>query len=58
MGSNTKRQQTMAKRAREQALREKRARKLEKKAERRAQAAGASPLQDAIPDGRPESEMA
>lgn len=38
MGSNTKRQQTMAKRAREQAVKERRARKLEKKLARRAKA--------------------
>jgi hypothetical protein len=39
MGSSSKRQQTMAKRAREQAIRERRERKAEKKALRREQAA-------------------
>jgi hypothetical protein len=38
MSSSSKRQQTMAKRAREQAVREKRERKAEKKAARREQA--------------------
>jgi hypothetical protein len=38
MGSNNKRQQTAAKRAREQAVKERRARKLEKRQARRAQA--------------------
>ncbi len=39
MGSSSNRQQTMAKRAREQAIRERRERKAEKKALRREQAA-------------------
>jgi hypothetical protein len=50
MGSNAKRQLTMAKRAREQALRDKRARKLEKKraaAESRTQTAVASSRENA-----------
>ncbi len=41
MGSSTKRQQTMAKMARERALREKRARKQEKKEEKKLAAAAA-----------------
>jgi len=41
MGSNTKRQQTMAKMSRERALREKRARKQEKKEEKKLAAAAA-----------------
>jgi hypothetical protein len=56
MGSRTKRQQTMAKLAREQALRERRARKQEKKqaaAARRAEAA-APPVADMVTDPAPE----
>ena len=41
MGSNTKRQTTMAKMSRERALREKRARKQEKKEEKKLAAAAA-----------------
>ena len=43
MSSSSKRQQTMAKRAREQAVRERRERKAEKKAARREQAANPDP---------------
>ena len=56
MGSGKKRQQTMAKLAREQALKERRARKQEKKqaaAARRAEAA-APPLADTVTDPEPE----
>jgi hypothetical protein len=42
MGSSTKRQQTMAKMARERALREKRARKQEKREEKKLAAAAAA----------------
>lgn len=56
MTSNANRQQTMAKRTREQAVREKRARKLEQKAERRAQAEAASPAKDPSADSRRGSE--
>jgi hypothetical protein len=57
MGSS-KRQQTHAKRAREQALREKRARKDEKKqAVRDAKAAGLDPWADRLPEAEePASE--
>jgi len=54
MGTNQKRQQTMAKRAREQALRERRERKQEKKAERRAQAAAGPTVQTEESDDRTE----
>jgi hypothetical protein len=52
MGSSSKRQQTMAKRAREQAIRERRERKAEKKALRREQAANpdATISEDVDPD--------
>ena len=57
MGSNTKRQTTMAKMSRERALREKRARKQEKKEEKKLAAAAALaaeaagiPLEDAEAD--------
>jgi len=47
MGSSTKRQQTMAKMARERALREKRARKQEKKEEKKLAAAAALAAEEA-----------
>jgi hypothetical protein len=47
MGSNTKRQQTMAKMARERSLREKRARKLEKKEQKKQAAAAALAAEEA-----------
>ena len=47
MGSSTKRQQTMAKMARERALREKRARKQEKKDEKKQAAAAAQSAEEA-----------
>jgi hypothetical protein len=47
MGSSTKRQQTMAKMARERALREKRARKQEKKEEKKQAAAAALAAEEA-----------
>lgn len=47
MGSSTKRQQTMAKMARERALREKRARKQEKREEKKLAAAAALAAEEA-----------
>jgi hypothetical protein len=48
MGSSTKRQQTMAKMARERALREKRARKQEKREEKKLAAAAAQGAEDGV----------
>lgn len=56
MGSSSKRQMTMAKKTREQAVRERRERKLEKKqAARLARAEGALPA-DPVEDENPSAE--